>query len=855
MLSIAGASSASAGKSIKPKGSATAIGAVSPIRAGAIGSIPFAQLSVPKTQAPATTLVVVTSPQNARVLLAATPGVLTTLADDSATLTAPDTSLLPGVDVGTYNATADDSVYGVAVDVAGSYTAQLGNGTDTTTFSFTTAGAPASLAITPATQTVLIGQTANLVVEVKDAAGRFTQVANGDSISLADNSSDTVTPTSLAATSLFLGAAPIELATQAPAGTTTVTATPAGTLPSQGLVPQTATVTKSGSIASNSVKSITVSSPSNAINLAPGVAQVPSPTLSVTVTIDDTTVAPAGNQIRLAATTNSVTGTVNGKPHGVVDYQLVTTNASKQATATFVLGGGAAINGGDLFIEQVDVNGNATTVGGPANITVDVLTPAVYPTSVTVNPNGYTVAKADTETPVTVTVDDSFGNHVAGWAVTAVRAPSTVLTTGVTDASGKATVSVKPLNAAATTETYAFIATNPVTGAQVTSSEMLYVTYTPTGAIASLSAQGAGGAEACSNTSCALDVVPQLAVPSGGIVDAATTALWSLKGDDSVGGVAPGTYSAITISTTPGAAATVTAPPGVKVSADQPNASTLWSDGGQTATIPSNGSTGTVYVWATKTGTHDVTVTAGGLTVTYKVHVVNSATDAYNIAVTPPKQAVKPGAIGTLTVKVTDVFGNAIRGSGNPFLGANTDPGAVYLTASGAAVFGGLLGPTNAVAIPNSAGESTVTFIAGNAAGAALITATPVPGSSATPAWQAGYVAPTGAPKPVTSAIAEITVGTVPSTKSITITGSRTTVSGKPGIKVDGVTVGIEDGKTVTPFIRFPGQTTFEAGSARPAVSGDEVTWQRKTGKRVTVYFELTEDSSVRSNRVTIQAS
>jgi hypothetical protein len=354
MLSIAGASSASAGKSIKPKGSATAIGAVSPIRAGAIGSIPYAQLSVPKTQAPATTLVVVTSPQNARVLLKATPGMLPLTGDDSATLTTPDAALQGSVGLGTYNATADDSVYGVAVDVAGSYTAQLGNGTDTTTFSFTTAGAPASLALTPATQTVLVGQTADLAVEIKDAAGNRTQIANGDSISLAQNGSDTVVPTSLNALNLYLGAAEFQLKTQAPAGTTTVTASPAGTLPSQGLTAQTATVVKSGSVATNSVAAMEVTTPASALNLAPGVAQVPSPTLSVTVTIDDTPTAAAGNQIRLAAFTPTVNGSVNGKTTDDTAFELVRTDANKQATATFLLGGAAAINLGQLVIKQVD---------------------------------------------------------------------------------------------------------------------------------------------------------------------------------------------------------------------------------------------------------------------------------------------------------------------------------------------------------------------------------------------------------------------------------------------------------------------------------------------------------------------
>ena len=91
--------------------------------------------------------------------------------------------------------------------------------------------------------------------------------------------------------------------------------------------------------------------------------------------------------------------------------------------------------------------------------------------------------------------------------------------------------------------------------------------------------------------------------------------------------------------------------------------------------------------------------------------------------------------------------------------------------------------------------------------------------------------------------------------KSITIAGSRGTVSGKPGIIVDGTTTGFKKGDTFVPYIRFPGETTFTPGSARPEIGADgSFSWSRKTGKRVTVYF-ATEDGSVTSNRVTIQTN
>jgi hypothetical protein len=138
--------------------------------------------------------------------------------------------------------------------------------------------------------------------------------------------------------------------------------------------------------------------------------------------------------------------------------------------------------------------------------------------------------------------------------------------------------------------------------------------------------------------------------------------------------------------------------------------------------------------------------------------------------------------------------------------------------------------------------------IAGGRTGAAVATFLLASQSAAAGAT---YVAPAGIAAPKLSAVQTITV-TSAASRAIVIVGERTTVSGKSGILVDGMVTGIEDGKTVVPYIRFPGQTTFTPGSARPEITDGEFIWQRKMGKRVTVYVE---HEDVRSNRVTIQAS
>ena len=86
---------------------------------------------------------------------------------------------------------------------------------------------------------------------------------------------------------------------------------------------------------------------------------------------------------------------------------------------------------------------------------------------------------------------------------------------------------------------------------------------------------------------------------------------------------------------------------------------------------------------------------------------------------------------------------------------------------------------------------------------------------------------------------------------SITIVGSRTTVSGKPGVVVDGMTTGFAEGSLVSVYLRFPGEVEYTKGFAVITIGADGTfTWRRKTGKRISVYMK-SEDGTL-SNRITI---
>jgi hypothetical protein len=59
-------------------------------------------------------------------------------------------------------------------------------------------------------------------------------------------------------------------------------------------------------------------------------------------------------------------------------------------------------------------------------------------------------------------------------------------------------------------------------------------------------------------------------------------------------------------------------------------------------------------------------------------------------------------------------------------------------------------------------------------------------------------------------------------------------------------------GEQVTPWLRFPGQTSYTAGTGVRTVAADGTfAWSRRTGKKVYVYFT---HGSVRSSTVTIPA-
>lgn len=396
-------------------------------------------------------------------------------------------------------------------------------------------------------------------------------------------------------------------------------------------------------------------------------------------------------------------------------------------------------------------------------------------------------------------------------------------------------------------------ATTLAPGAQVTVAgnqqftAALVPTACTTGVTVNVSMSKANSAQVQPTTSlmsgAAVGVMPYVLVPYQGTVTELATGSYQSNGN----GAAGGQYAVYTPFTCSGnGMVSISAPAGVHLLSQStaPSAANpvAWNAGSNALSVAS----GTpVFIFSEKIGVQDITFASGSSTVTAKIKAATVPQAAYNIALNPEKQDLITGAFGTATVSVTDFFGNPVQ--------TVADAGQVTVSISGQALFAGYVSTISVNT--DAAGRAIVTLIAGNAAGSSSITAAPSP-LSAKPtiapaaAFGSGYTRPSSFPAPRTAATATVNVTPV-ITKSIVIVGERTTVSGKSGIRIDGVTEGFAEGDIVNPYVKLAGQTEYTMGVDKTIDAAGEFSWQRKTGKKAYVYFK-SADGSVKSNTVII---
>ena len=607
-LTIASAPAASAKPSIKPKASVSAT--ASAVRATGTGSsaISIAPAKLTWTgassfaNAPATpngaTLQLTTAPSAAAIMTIDD----TTATDDTASLSYNSGVADIGVNFG--NTATDDSKIFFNVDTAGSYAGRIYNGTDTVSFSFATAGAPTSMTLTPATQTVLVGGVGTVTVTLKDASGNTTQPQTVDNVTMSSSGDDTIAFTSLTGASggkLQFGTFDDTIATQT-AGTSTITATPAGTLPGSGVTAVTASLIKSGSVNSIPAHSVEVTTPASALSTPENTddtvdraVAVPTGTAAVTVTIDDTTGNAAGSSLRFRLTPSQGTVTV-GSTSGSSSAPLfvdVVTNSSRVATINATLSGAALLGTSTLTVKQVNVLDAPVPTAG-TGVVVTQTAGAVTAASITVSPDDSVVAKLGDTVPVTVTVADQFGSPQAGWVVSGWRSTTagsgTFLNQATTNASGQASVTVTSLagSTAPKLEQYSFNAT-PTIGSAVPVNNILQITYTATGAIASLDVVPLGSTvvtpSTVTDTTTAVLTAPLITVPFGGTASTVSSQSFTVASGANVSGGTAGQVAVFDANPSTPTPITVEVPTGSTSVFVSTTASTLWSAGKSSITV------------------------------------------------------------------------------------------------------------------------------------------------------------------------------------------------------------------------------------------------------------------------------
>ena len=813
---------------------ASLTGATSPVRVTYTGSVldavPYAAVtwtsgSTATVSGSDTAVVTLTTAPSsaARVQVAAaqgTPAFTSAGAAGVASLTTPSNA----VAVATFDNTTKEQSILIAANEPGSYAGTLtvthasgAVASDTVSFSFTTRGKATQMALTVDTPVAPVSTAGVKIatVSLKDATGAATQPVYGDSVALASTEGAlTFSPASpLVATDLALGSKQVTTTTLATAGTYTLSATPAGTLPAGGATTQSGNYTTFATASPTGISLLNTSDvliTNDAVVGTPGVAAAKPAltTLNFGVAVAS---ADAGKVVMVQPSGTAFLG-VTQSPIAVA------TGTNAKGTFSVTVPAAGAING----------NGVTVAAAGPVSYGVSYVASAVIAGDITRTPSAGTIAVATGSTQsIVVNVADQYGNGVSGFVVRATADdPAATAVQGISGNDGNVALALPDKSTAAdTTVVWTFVTTNPNTGATLSAPSTLTLTYSASGAV-TVSAMTFDGTAAASYTT-------SPAVPFGGLVGSAPA---TAAGQKAV---------AVTVAVSvPNTQVTFTGDEGVAFLAANPGGggtSVTSTSVKSTLTVAASGSTATVYVFSTKTGKRTVNaVSSSGSkvsgTITYQT--APAAARDITLVADPTKQQVDKPSNVTVTVK--DVFGNPVQldGSGTPSVTVQTDKGTL---AGGVSIY--------KVTATNTEGRATIS----------LLSATPGV-STLTAAASGGQfgdlvnVPFTGAAVSVDKAAATVEYTLQPTDKKIAITGSRTTVSGKPGIKIEGVTNGFDNGATVKPYFRFPGETAYTEGTARPVITDGEFTWQRKTGKKFYAYV-TSDDGQVQSNRVIIAAN
>jgi len=654
-----------------------------------------------------------------------------------------------------------------APDAAGTYTGVIYQDTNingsvdpgepSSYVSFTTAGAPASATLTPASDTKAASAAATYTLTLKDAAGLTTQAAVGEFFTI------TADPTSAASNVTIAGA-----------GLASITNPGGGTgANSTAVIPFTALGdgTEAFTIASNTAGDVvTVTLASSGALRAQGVASSLTATHNVVSASAVNGTAKATVNTRLAAdaaTTTAASGVAAGLNTYIADpslksvtftvsgldankaftFDIVATDANNSMNATMTVGvngaTAAAYTSSDDLSAVADASGNATIVW----TTTGTLTAGADVIDLDLNAGTGDVAATQTDarvswadpayalaltTPTTTTLlvtqastvtfagtlIDQFGNPLQGAVVTitGVQTGTVVAAnlsaTATSDATGKWSATLAA--PASTTTSVAATVTAVRTGATFSGNSPVYtINYTSTGNATTLTAVSN---PANVLTAGVITGIPGITTPHDGVLtigDASglsngiyTLSTAATTADGGTAGTGADEYFTITATSVPAAEVTFTSDDSVYFWHPAAAADVAWNAAAASKGTGKFATGDIVRVWSTKAGKHTVTMTVGTTTATQDFWVSVDPNAARNLAVTAPA-TLKQGEIGRLVVTATDHWGNPVAG---------VTAATISATVTGQGTLGGGR-ITDTFAATDASGQAQLAIQAGNADG------------------------------------------------------------------------------------------------------------------------------------------
>jgi len=572
--------------------------------------------------------------------------------DTSVTLADDGLILSTGTDTATFAGTTAGLTF--AANAAGTYTGTItidgkSNAASdllVVPFTFTTTGAVASYAFTSDVASSAVSGAITTTVTLYDAASKVTQASTVDTFALtaAISAGGTVGTfaSDISAANLTDGTQDVVYTNSVTAAaTSTLTATPQGTLGS--LAAKTLTVT---TVAANTgVPTASIAVSNTQIKAATSTSVLNKYTVSVnqaTVTFNVTGLTPNTSVTYTVGSSTNNTVSVNAGTAADISTAASFTSVSS-ATGTLAVTAKATTPAAQTI--TLDLNGGTADVTGQVNADFTYATGA-YAVTVT-TPAATPLFKTSSAITYTGKVADQFGNPISGASVlatgtpTPATTPSTITATAVTAADGTYTVTL-PAVAATTTSLSTVVS---ATGTASISSAAANVAYfTATGIAATLVLTDTDS-DALTLTT---DNKSSRTIPLG---KAAAAGDMSNLED----GVAANTDNAVSITpqtTVPGSVGySVTATNGIRLfTADQNGGLGL----ANTAAITGTGGTA-FYAIPTKAGAGVITVVSGGLTQTFTLTGLVAAAPRANLV------TLAAGTVaGTYTVTVTDAFGNGV---------------------------------------------------------------------------------------------------------------------------------------------------------------------------------------------------